>query len=242
MENATAWRIANRFASLAPHQRREFLQKMQEQGVSFGQLPIPATAPADAPCELSYAQQRQWFLWQLDPEGAAYHIPAALRLRGTLNVAALQQSFDALLERHHSLRTGFTEDDGQVRQQLHAPALRLTQHDLREQPAPERMACALRLVEQDIAQPFDLQHGPLLRVSLMQLDHDDHVLVLTLHHIVADGWSMGVLIEEFSQLYAAHAQGRRAELPVLPIQYADYALWQRRWMEAGELERQLDWW
>ncbi len=242
MENATAWRIANRFASLAPHQRREFLQKMQEQGVSFGQLPIPATAPADAPCELSYAQQRQWFLWQLDPEGAAYHIPAALRLRGTLNVAALQQSFDALLERHHSLRTCFTEDDGQVRQQLHAPALRLTQHDLRDQPAPERMTCALRLVEQDIAQPFDLQHGPLLRVSLMQLDHDDHVLVLTLHHIVADGWSMGVLIEEFSQLYAAHAQGRRAELPVLPIQYADYALWQRRWMEAGELERQLDWW
>ena len=242
MENATAWRIANRFASLAPQQRREFLQKMQEQGVSFGQLPIPPTAPANEPCELSYAQQRQWFLWQLDPEGAAYHIPAALRLRGTLNVEALQQSFDALLERHHSLRTGFTEEDGQVRQQLHGSTLRLTQHDLRNQPAPERMACALRQVEQDIAQPFDLQHGPLLRVSLMQLDNGDHVLVLTLHHIVADGWSMGVLIEEFSALYAAHAQGRTAELPALPIQYADYALWQRRWMEAGELERQLDWW
>ena len=89
MEHSTAWRIANRFASLAPHQRREFLHKMQEQGVSFGQLPIPATTAQDAPCELSYAQQRQWFLWQLDPEGAAYHIPAALRLRGALNVPAL---------------------------------------------------------------------------------------------------------------------------------------------------------
>ena len=93
MEHSTAWRIANRFASLAPQQRREFLQKMQEQGVSFGQLPIPVTASEDEPCELSYAQQRQWFMWQLDPQGAAYHIPAALRLHGALNVHALQQSF-----------------------------------------------------------------------------------------------------------------------------------------------------
>ena len=118
MEHSTAWRIANRFASLAPQQRREFLQKMQEQGVSFGQLPIPVTASEDEPCELSYAQQRQWFMWQLDPQGAAYHIPAALRLHGALNVHALQQSFDALLARHHSLRTVFVEHDGQVLQQL----------------------------------------------------------------------------------------------------------------------------
>ena len=113
MEHSTAWRIANRFASLAPQQRREFLHKMQEQGVSFGQLPIPQTASPDAPCALSYAQQRQWFLWQLDPQSAAYHIPAALRLRGELNVAALQHSFDALLERHHSLRRVFAEDDSE---------------------------------------------------------------------------------------------------------------------------------
>ena len=272
MEHSTAWRIANRFASLAPHQRREFLQKMQEQGVSFGQLPIPATAPQDAPCELSYAQQRQWFLWQLDPQSAAYHIPAALRLRGALNVPALQRSFDALLERHHSLRSVFIEQDGVVRQQIThcgswlasdagnavslevsgeaiagkpAPtgfAVSLEEHDLRGFAQAERLTLALRQVEQDIAQPFDLQHGPLLRVSLLQLDADDHVLVLTLHHIVADGWSMGVLVEEFSKVYAAHAQGQTLELPALAIQYADYAVWQRRWMEAGELERQLDWW
>ena len=233
---------------------------MQEQGVSFGQLPIPVTASEDEPCELSYAQQRQWFMWQLDPQGAAYHIPAALRLRGALNVPALQQSFDALLARHHSLRTVFVEHDGQVRS-LTMPAnpvgaaegcdkgrrtfnseVGLSRHDLRNLPQPERMPCALALLEQDIAQPFDLQNGPLLRVSLIQLDEDDHVLVLTLHHIVADGWSMGVLVEEFSQLYAGHAQGNTVELPALPIQYADYALWQRRWMQAGELERQLDWW
>ena len=245
MENSTAWRIANRFASLAPQQRRDFLQKMQEQGVSFGQLPIPLTAPAAEPCELSYAQQRQWFLWQLDPEGAAYHIPAALRLRGALNVPALQHSFDALLERHHSLRSVFIETDGRVLQQLQTPtdlSLTLTQHDLRDQPQAERLNMAMQLLELDIARPFDLQHGPLLRVSLLQLDADDHVLVLTLHHIVADGWSMGVLVDEFSQLYAAHVQGKPLELPALAIQYSDYALWQRRWMEAGELERQLDWW
>ena len=261
MENATAWRIANRFAALAPHQRRDFLQKMQEQGVSFGQLPIPATAPTDAPCELSYAQQRQWFLWQLDPQGAAYHIPTALRLRGALNVEALQRSFDALLERHHSLRSVFVEPDPQAAgddsqppsrtfkvaasvQPLAAsgPWLTLARHDLRDLPHHQRLDQALTLLEDDIARPFDLQHGPLLRVSLLQLDTDDHVLVLTLHHIVADGWSMGVLVDEFSQLYAAHAQGQSVTLPPLPIQYADYARWQRRWMEAGELERQLDWW
>ncbi|WP_019411376.1 amino acid adenylation domain-containing protein [Pseudomonas psychrophila] len=248
MEHSTAWRIANRFASLAPHQRREFLHKMQEQGVSFGQLPIPATTSQDAPCELSYAQQRQWFLWQLDPAGAAYHIPAALRLRGALNVPALQRSFDALVERHHSLRSVFIDEPVAA---FEGPAalieasgsrVLMALHDLRGFAQSERLNLALHQVEQDIAQPFDLQHGPLLRVSLLQLDTDDHVLVLTLHHIVADGWSMGVLIEEFSQLYAAHAQGRTLELPVLPIQYADYALWQRRWMEAGELERQLGWW
>ena len=244
MENSTAWRIANRFASLAPEQRREFLQKMQAQGVSFGQLPIPATAPADGLCELSYAQQRQWFLWQLDPEGAAYHIPAALRLRGGLNVDALQHSFDALLRRHHSLRSVFVEHDGQVQcsSPLAPTGMQLTRHDLRDLATAERMPRALALLEHDIAQPFDLQSGPLLRVSLLQLDTDDHVLVLTLHHIGADGWSMGVLVEEFSQLYAAHVHGKTLTLPELPIQYADYARWQRRWMEAGELERQLDWW
>ena len=222
---------------------------MQAQGVSFGQLPIPVTATADEPCELSYAQQRQWFLWQLDPQGAAYHIPAALRLRGALNVGALQHSFDALLTRHHSLRSVFVEQDGQVLQQLKAcqnepvpTPLALNRHDVRTMPPAQRMPGALALLEQDIAQPFDVQNGPLLRVSLIQLDEDDHVLVLTLHHIVADGWSMGVLVEEFSQLYAAHTQGKTVELPSLPIQYADYALWQRRWMQAGELERQLDWW
>ena len=243
MEHSTASRIATRFAGLPAEKRREFLTKMQEQGVSFGQLPIPPAAEPQATFELSYAQQRQWFLWQLDPQGSAYNIPAALRLQGPLNLAALQQSFDVLLERHQSLRSRFVEDDGQVMQALASfNTLPIEQHDLRAEPEALRLESAMKKVEAEIARPFDLQHGPLLRVSLLQLDVDDHVLVLTLHHIVTDGWSMDVLVEEFSGLYAAHCQGQSAGLEALPIQYSDYAAWQRRWMEAGELERQLDWW
>ncbi|MCY1490219.1 Dimodular nonribosomal peptide synthase [compost metagenome] len=243
MENTTAWRIATRFAGLAPEQRREFLKRMAEQGVSFGQLPIPPSADAEQGQALSYAQQRQWFLWQLDPQGAAYNIPAALRLTGKLDVAALQRSFDALVARHQTLRTRFVEQDGQVLQQVEpAFGLPLERSDLRDTPQGQRLDAALRQVEAEIQRPFDLAAGPLLRVKLLQLADDDQVLVLCLHHIVADGWSMGVLVEEFSQLYAAYSQGREVELPALPIQYADYALWQRRWMEAGELERQLEWW
>jgi amino acid adenylation domain-containing protein/non-ribosomal peptide synthase protein (TIGR01720 family) len=243
MEHTTAMRIANRFAGLPADKRREFLTKMQEQGVSFGHLPIPAAAKPPVSFELSYAQQRQWFLWQLDPQGSAYNIPVALRLQGALNITALQQSFDRLLERHQSLRSRFVEDDGRVLQTLAAfTSLSIDQHDLRAEPAAQRFACAMNKVEQEIARPFDLQHGPLLRVSLLQLDVDDHVLVLTLHHIVTDGGSMAVLVEEFSRLYAAHCQGLDAALQALPIQYSDYAAWQRRWMEAGELERQLNWW
>ncbi|NUT79017.1 non-ribosomal peptide synthase/polyketide synthase [Pseudomonas sp. C1C7] len=241
MEHTTAMRIATRFAGLPADKRREFLTRMQEQGVSFGQLPIPPAAEPRAAFELSYAQQRQWFLWQLDPQGSAYNIPAALRLEGPLNPAALQQSFDVLLERHQSLRSRFVEDDGQVLQTLASvSSLAIEQHDLRNEPQP--FESAMKKVDAEIARPFDLQHGPLLRVSLLQLDAEDHVLVLTLHHIVTDGWSMGVLVEEFSRLYAAHCQGKGAELEALPIQYSDYAAWQKRWMEAGELERQLNWW
>ncbi|MGZ7457996.1 non-ribosomal peptide synthase/polyketide synthase [Pseudomonas sp. Ma2-10] len=243
MEHTTAQRIAARFAGLPADKRREFVQRMQEQGVSFGQLPIPPAAEPPATFELSYAQQRQWFLWQLDPQSCAYNIPAVLRLHGPLNIAVLQQSFDVLLERHQSLRSRFVEDDGQVVQALAVfTSLPIEQIDLREAPQEQRLDLAMNAVEQDIARPFDLQHGPLLRVSLLQLDTEDHVLLLTLHHIVTDGWSMAVLVEEFSRLYAGHCQGQSASLEALPIQYSDYAMWQRRWMEAGELERQLNWW
>ncbi|MCR4542205.1 amino acid adenylation domain-containing protein, partial [Pseudomonas sp. 18.1.10] len=185
---------------------------------------------------LSYAQERQWFLWQLDPHSAAYHIPSALRLKGALDTAALQRSFDALVARHESLRTSVQVQPEGPRQVIQAQAaVPLVLGDVSEAALQAR-------VEAEIARPFDLQRGPLLRVSLLRVAEDDHVLVLVQHHIISDGWSMQVMVDELVQLYAAFSQGQAAQLPDMPIQYADYAVWQRTWMEAGEKARQLDYW
>ncbi|KAA6166954.1 condensation domain-containing protein, partial [Pseudomonas veronii] len=188
------------------------------------------------PLPLSYAQERQWFLWQLDPHSAAYHVPSALRLKGRLDPVALQRSFDALVARHESLRTHLKPEDGRVVQVIGAPAsVEIAQVDVD--------ASALRSqVEAYIAQPFDLTQGPLMRVWLLRVAADDHVLVLVQHHIISDGGSMQVMVDELVQLYAAFSQGEEPQLPALPIQYADYAVWQRQWMEAGEKARQLAYW
>ncbi|SDB68077.1 condensation domain-containing protein, partial [Pseudomonas sp. NFACC13-1] len=199
---------------------------------------IPRLARDPAQLPLSYAQQRQWFLWQMEPHSAAYHIPAALRIQGALDLQALQRSFAALVQRHESLRTTFVQVDEQAFQVIH------------EQMSPVVFAQVLdgdneqiqAFVRQQIAQPFDLQNGPLLRVGLLRVAADEHVLVLTQHHIVSDGWSMQLLVQELIQGYAAYSQGEAPTLAELPIQYADYAVWQRQWMDAGERQRQLAYW
>ncbi|WP_395607828.1 non-ribosomal peptide synthase/polyketide synthase [Pseudomonas sp. B22129] len=196
-------------------------------------------AGRDQPLRLSYAQERQWFLWQLDPHSTAYHIPAALRLRGHLDTQALQQSFDRLICRHESLRTSFTQDGERTVQRIAEPTgLTLTFESRPGADAATIQAC----VEHEIRQLFDLQHGPLLRVKLLKLAEDDHVLIITQHHIVSDGWSINVMIRELISLYASFSQQQANSLPELPIQYADYGVWQRQWMEAGERERQLAYW
>ncbi|MGB3125560.1 MAG: amino acid adenylation domain-containing protein, partial [Pseudomonas sp.] len=193
----------------------------------------------DQPLALSYAQERQWFLWQLDPQGSAYHIPTALRLRGPLDVDALQHSFDQLIERHESLRTHFAEVDGRAVQVIGAPVrLDIALHDA----TGADDAFVRASIDATLKQPFDLRQGPLLRIKLLRLAADEHVLVLAQHHIVSDGWSMQVMVEELVEVYAATAQGQPARLSALPIQYADYAQWQRQWMDAGERERQLAYW
>ena len=198
----------------------------------------PALVPVgrDQPLPLSYAQERQWFLWQLAPDSAAYHIPSALRLKGRLDTAALQRSFDVLVARHESLRTCVEQHADGARQVIRA------QFVLPIQCVDVQEADLQAQVEAEIAQPFNLQSGPLLRVTLMRVAQDDHVLVLVQHHIVSDGWSMQVMIDELVQLYAAFSRGQAVQLPVMPIQYADFAVWQRTWMEAGEKARQLDYW
>uniref|UniRef100_UPI000289BE31 non-ribosomal peptide synthetase n=1 Tax=Pseudomonas sp. PAMC 25886 TaxID=1125977 RepID=UPI000289BE31 len=192
------------------------------------------------PLPLSYAQERQWFLWQLDPHSAAYHLPAALRLKGKLDVAALEQAFNQLIARHEALRTTFVVDNEQPRQVIGAQAPRpLVVETLNGTPDD---ATIKAFVEHETRQLFDLQQGPLLRVRLLRLANDEHVLVLTQHHIVSDGWSVQLMVEELITLYSAAQAGQPHSLAPLPIQYADYAVWQRQWMQAGERERQLAYW
>uniref|UniRef100_UPI00313D0246 amino acid adenylation domain-containing protein n=1 Tax=Pseudomonas sp. TH32 TaxID=2796397 RepID=UPI00313D0246 len=192
------------------------------------------------PLPLSYAQERQWFLWQLDPHSAAYHLPAALRLKGKLDVAALEQAFNQLIARHEALRTTFVVDNEQPRQVIGAQAPRpLVVETLNGTPDD---ATIKAFVEHETRQLFDLQQGPLLRVRLLRLANDEHVLVLTQHHIVSDGWSVQLMVEELLTLYSAAQAGQPHSLAPLPIQYADYAVWQRQWMQAGERERQLAYW
>ena len=191
----------------------------------------------------SLAQNRLWITWQLDPASHAYNIPGALHLRGELDESALRASFQQLIERHESLRTRFLERDGVALQRVDpAGEFDLQVLDLGDLPADQRQARARQVRDEEAATPFDLEKGPLLRVTLLRLEEDEHQLLVTIHHIIADGWSMNVLIEELSRLYAAASQGQVAELAPLPLQYADYGNWQRQWLEQGEAERQLAYW
>ncbi|MFJ4260797.1 amino acid adenylation domain-containing protein, partial [Pseudomonas monteilii] len=242
MNSDTAKSVAKRFVTLPLEKRKLYWQKMQAEGISSANLPIPAVKSLFEEIRLSYAQQRQWFLWQLEPEGAAYNMATALRLKGTLDLAALRASFEALIARHETLRTTFAHADGQAVQVIHA-SLPLAMSVQSLAADGEDLNLLIRQqVEAETGLPFDLENGPLLRVKLLQLAGDDHVLVLTLHHIVSDGWSMPLMVEELVRVYEGQCQGVAVQLPVLPIQYADYAIWQRQWMEAGEQARQLAYW
>ncbi|NVZ54574.1 amino acid adenylation domain-containing protein, partial [Pseudomonas sp. B6002] len=209
---------------------------LKQQGINLFEIAPVFKRQEGEPLRLSYAQERQWFLWQLEPQSPAYHLPRALRLRGRLDRAALQRSFDALIARHESLRTHLHQDADQIVQVV-KPQLHL---EITEGPGDAARLEAL--VQAEVAKPFDLQQGPLLRVKLLQLAPEEHVLVLVLHHIVSDGWSMQVMVDELVQLYVGYSGGQDVHLPDLPVQYPDYALWQRSWMEAGEKERQLGYW
>ncbi|MBK0060073.1 amino acid adenylation domain-containing protein [Pseudomonas sp. S44] len=236
--------LVQRFIRLPLSQRRAFLEKLAGKGLTLGQLPIPAAREGLDVIPLSYAQQRQWFLWQLEPHSSAYHIPSALRLKGTLDVPALARSFQWLLGRHESLRTRFVETAEGVRQVIEAPAsaFELPLQHLPADAGADTEQAVRDFVEARTQALFDLQQGPLLRVDLLRLADDDHVLVMTQHHIVSDGWSMQVLVEELVHAYAAFSGGGEPTLAAASIQYADYAIWQQAWMEAGESERQLGYW
>lgn len=192
---------------------------------------------------LSFAQQRLWFLEQFEPGSTLYHIRSVRRLKGRLHVQALRQSVQDIVSRHEALRTTFVVRDGQPLQVI-VPFVEMNVPltDLSDQPEEQRETEAFRILESEARSPFDFERGPLIRAQLLRLGEWEHIFVLTVHHIVSDGWSMAIVNRELTTLYAAYANGKQCSLPELPIQYADYAVWQRQRLQGEELERQLNYW
>ncbi|HEX6290947.1 MAG TPA: condensation domain-containing protein [Herpetosiphonaceae bacterium] len=250
--------IQTQLATLSPEQRRllELLAHKQAAEAARaaaadetppaerGTIPRRTTA---GPAPLSFGQQRLWLLDQFQPGSPFYNMPLVLRLDGPLDIDALERSLNEIIRRHEILRTTFASIDGAPAQVV-APELqlRLARSSVEDLPAPEREAAALQLVIADAQQPFDLARGPLVRGVLVRRDEHSHLLALTLHHIVFDGWSMGILLREIAALYPAFVAGAPAPLgrvgTPLPIQYADYAAWQRQRLQGALLERLLAYW
>jgi iturin family lipopeptide synthetase A len=200
--------------------------------------------PRSGGLPVSLTQQRLWFIEQLDPGNVAYNLLGGVRLAGRLDVPALERAFTEIIKRHESLRTTFAiAEDGTALQIIKAPEpSELAKIDLRHLAADERER-EVHTRSQAAAQlPFDLTNGPLMRVVLLQLDDEEHVVILTMHHIISDGWSIGVLFWEVAKLYEAFVAGKESPLPELPVQYADYAIWQREYLQQGTLDGQLAYW
>jgi amino acid adenylation domain-containing protein/non-ribosomal peptide synthase protein (TIGR01720 family) len=192
---------------------------------------------------LSFAQQRLWFLDHLEPGNPAYNISAAVRLSGTLDLPALERAFAEIVRRHEVLRTTFADVEGTPVQTIATTLpVPLTTIDLSEMATDEREARALRLKSEEARRPFDLRSGPLLRVLLLRMSEHEHIALLTMHHIISDDWSMGVLIGEIGTLYEAFVKGEPSPLAELSVQYADYAHWQQQWLRGDVLETHLDYW
>lgn len=209
-----------------------------EQGL---EAPPLIAVSRDGLLPVSFAQQRLWFLDQLEPGSSFYNIARARRLRGELNISALSQAISEIVHRHEALRTRFWSEGGTPYQSIgECESVPLPVFDVSAAQDPEMEA--QRLAAEEIHRPFDLSQGPLLRSSLLRLSEDDHVLVFTLHHVAADGWSLGVLFRDLATLYAAYTTGESSPLPPLPIQYADYAVWQRQWLQGDTLETLLAYW
>jgi len=223
----------------------QLAEAVREAGAEGKQEALEPIVPISrlAPMPLSYTQERLWFLQQLQPESAAYNIPLGVRLSGKLDQQVLTKSLNELVRRHEVLRTNFVlKDGGPVQVIATELEVKPQQIDLRDMTESEREVEALRLGRKEVVQPFDLEHGPLIRVKLLRLREEEHVLLVTMHHIVSDGWSSRIMVREFSQLYRTYVRGQEPSLPELKVQYADYAAWQREWLQGEALEEQLKYW
>jgi len=206
-------------------------------------LPPITKSPREGRLPLSFAQQRLWFLDQLQPGSTFYNVPGAVRVKGVLDVEVLRASLEAIVRRHEALRMCFPKVQGEPRAVISEEAqVPLSVVDLRSLDAARHEEAVRRLSMQEAQRPFDLAKGPLMRVVVLQLAPETHVLLLTMHHIVSDGWSVGVLMDELSRLYEAFSAGLANPLPELPIQYVDYTAWQQRWLQGELLQEQLEYW
>ncbi|HEU0079810.1 MAG TPA: condensation domain-containing protein, partial [Longimicrobiaceae bacterium] len=238
---STAAGAATALEALSPERRLLLRRRLQERAASQR---IPRRE-GGGPAPLSFAQQRLWFIHQLDPESPAYNMPARMRLRGALDVRALRRSLTELVRRHEAVRTTLVEPagGGEAMQLVHPAApVPFPVVDVSGLPPEARVAEARRRVEEEASRPFDLVRGPLLRALLVRMDAEDWAMCFTMHHVVSDGWSMGVLTGEVSALYRAFSRGEDSPLPELEIQYADFAAWQRQWLTGEVLDRQLQYW
>jgi hypothetical protein len=216
---------------LSPEKRSLLEQRLKESAHEFDCFP------------LSFAQERLWFLDQWQPNSPVYNVVASFRLRGELDVEALEESLNDILKRHEILRTVFSAVEGKpVQVVVPIMPLSFTLVDLSALSKTDRDDEAFKLTREEAQRPFNLSHGPLLRTSVIRLDEQEHLLLMTMHHIVSDGWSMGILVRELRTLYEAYSTGRRCMLPSLPIQYADFAAWQREWLQGEVLEQLLAYW
>ncbi|KJH70638.1 non-ribosomal peptide synthetase [Aliterella atlantica] len=217
------------------------IQTMVMQGQWQNYPIIPCSRQVEIP--LSFAQNRLWFIDQLQPGNSAYNIFNAVRLKGSLNITVLEQSINEIIRRHESLRTQFVAVDGQPVQVI-IPNLQLTLPliDLQNLPATAQETEVQQLITQAAGQPFDLTQAPLVRISLVKLNTTEHIVLFAMHHIISDAWSMGVLIRELTILYQAYLTDKPSPLPELPVQYADFAVWQRQWLQGEMLETQLSYW
>ncbi len=227
-------------------EKKALLERLKAQkGIASNS--VPSLKPVDREGQelfpLSFAQQRLWLLDQLDPNTTAYTIPLVLRLRGNVQYEALRNALQEVIQRHEALRTAFIEVDGVPWQKvLPAGTLTMPFDDLSAYALDERKQQARRLIAQQESQPFDLSTGPLLRASLLHMSEDEYLFAITIHHIAFDEWSVEIFFQEMQAYYAASLTGETATLSALPVQYVDYAHWQREWLQGEVLEKQLDYW
>jgi len=235
--------LVKRIYALSPAQLALLERRLQAETLAPAKPPL-SRYPRDRDAfPLSFAQERLWFFDQFQPNTPMYNIPGTYSFAGPLNVAALEQSLNEIVRRHEILRMTFAAVDGEP-VQIIAPTRRqqLPVVDLRDMPDTTRYLEAQRLITQEAVCPFDLGRGPLLRTTLLRLGDAEHILLLTMHHIISDGWSVGVLLRELTVLYDAYSAGRSSPLPKLPIQYVDFALFQRQWLQGDILKTHLAYW